>query len=177
MTVGGPCFAAEAEVRECWQMMSLPTPTDELTNVIPKSPTAELERLSIAFVNIVNERDFDFASKSAQELVTRLTPEWKASMDTSVSGLAPVTFAEQIARWRERASENPDVHFQIMDVFSVVDEVKGVASVYLEMEVDGVSNVKLQAMNELKWRLVEDVWMCYYVIGMRGSKMNNGLDP
>ena len=136
---------------------------------------SELERLSSAFVNAINERDFNFEREEARDLVHHLAPDWRAQLDTYAQQVQPLTFPEQIVLWRQRAQENPDVHFQILHILSDVNEHKGIASVYVEMEVSGISNVKLQAMNELKWRRRDNTWLCYYVIGMRGSSASSDL--
>ncbi|KAK4549112.1 hypothetical protein LTR36_007568 [Oleoguttula mirabilis] len=139
---------------------------------------AELERLSTAFVGVLNAHDFAFASHEAQELVAHLTPDWRAQMDTSAHQTEPVGFAEQVKRWKARAQEHPDVRFDVVGVSSDVDEHKGRARVYIEMDVSGIlASGTLQAMNEVKWRRVGGAWRCYYVTGFRGSRGNGGLYP
>ncbi|TKA70704.1 hypothetical protein B0A55_07356 [Friedmanniomyces simplex] len=156
--------------------MAYPTPPDEYTSDNNKSTTSELERLSSAFVHILNDHDFDFRTPAAQELQAHLSSNFRAHLDTYAQDSEPVTLAEQIAKWRQRAQENPEVKFRILHTMATVDEGKGRASVYVEMEVSGISDVKLQAMNELNWECVGGVWLCYYIIGMRGSSVNNGFD-
>ncbi|KAK4626676.1 hypothetical protein CLAFUW4_05145 [Fulvia fulva] len=48
------------------------------------------------------------------------------------------------------------------------------ATVYMNMEVTGLSDVVLHAMNELGWRKIAGQWLCYYTVGMRGSPGNTG---
>ncbi|KAK3068898.1 hypothetical protein LTR53_013176 [Teratosphaeriaceae sp. CCFEE 6253] len=134
--------------------MAYPTPPDHTPSTA--STTTELERLSGAFVHVLNERDFDFASTAAQELRSHLSSNFRAHLDTFAQDSRPVTLDEQVAKWRQRAQENPDVNFAILHTMCSVDEAKGRASVYVEMEVSGISNVKLQAVNELNWERVDD---------------------
>ncbi|KAK5682713.1 hypothetical protein LTS10_005843 [Elasticomyces elasticus] len=147
--------------------MAYPTPPDDCT---PDTTTAsELERLSSAFLHVLNERDFDFRSPISQELRSHLSDNFRAHLDTFAQNSEPVTLEEQVAKWRQRAQEQPDVNFRVLSLMSSVDESTGRASVYMDMEVSGLSGVKLQAMNELNWERVDGIWLCYYIIGMRGS--------
>lgn len=139
----------------------------------------ELERLSINFVHALNAHDYDFdKSEEARELRLHIAPDWRALFDTNGQDFGrTVTFEEQVARWKERVLEYPHVRFAPVAVSSDVDKAKGWASVFCEMEVSGIGNVALQAMNELKWRRdVDGAWWCYFVIGLRGSRMNSGYD-
>jgi hypothetical protein len=155
----------------------LPSPAPTEPAGAPKPLIPDLERLSAAFVQVLNERDFDFTSDVAQELKSRLSSDWKAQLDTFAADSRPVTFAEQVARWRQRAQDNPDVKFNVLDVQTRVDNKKGRVNIFVEMEVEGISNVKLQALNVVKWKVVGDIWMCYKVIGMRGSSISSELVP
>lgn len=146
------------------------------------STAAILERLSSAIPTAINERDLDFTTPDAQELLSHISPRFQATMDTQ-PGPKPLTWIEQMAAWKERAAEYPDVKFEVVNVASHVDEKKGKARVYVDMEVFGLGEgVKLNAMNELKWRRERDDgvvdregrWMLWSVLGMRGSPMDNG---
>ncbi|KAK1058804.1 hypothetical protein LTR74_013119 [Friedmanniomyces endolithicus] len=150
--------------------MEYSTPADGST---PKDLTAAyLERLSSSFVDVLNDHDFDFQSQSAQEVKTHLASNFRAHLDTVAQDSRPVSLDEQIIKWRQRAQDNPDVVFRIIHSMATVDETTTRATVYLEMEVSGISN----AMNEFNWERIEGVWLCYYVVGMRGSSVNNGFD-
>ncbi|KAK5723691.1 hypothetical protein LTR15_005390 [Elasticomyces elasticus] len=147
--------------------MAYPTPPDDCTE--DRSTVSELERLSSAFLHVLNERDFDFQTPTSQELKSHLSTNFRAHLDTFAQNSEPVTLEAQVAKWRQRAQEQPNVHFHLLSLMSTVDESTGRASVYVDMEVSGLSGVKLQAMNELNWERVDGVWLCYYIIGMRGS--------
>jgi hypothetical protein len=155
----------------------LPSPAPTEPVPAPKPSTPELERLSAAFVQVLNERDFDFTSVVAQELKSRLSPDFRAQLDTFAADSRPVTFDEQVEKWRQRASDNPGVKFHVLDVQTRIDNKKGRVNVFVEMQVEGISNVMLQALNVIKWKVVNDVWMCYKVIGMRGSSIASELVP
>lgn len=66
------------------------------------------------------------------------------------------------------------MHFEIVHLSSYVNESAGMANVYMNMEVTGVGGVVLHAMNELRWKRFDGVWLCYFTIGMRGSPGNAG---
>lgn len=141
----------------------------------PLEPTAaRLERISRAGITILNNHDFELKSKEAQELLAHLSLKYRARLDAAGGPLRPLTFEEQVAQWSQRAQEHPDVHFEILDVSSTVDEEKGEASVYMTMEVTGLGSVSLHAMNELSWKREHGEWKCYHVVGLRGSFGNMG---
>ena len=157
-----------------YRTMEYPTPADGSTS--NEFTAAYLERLSSSFVQVLNDHAFDFQSQSAQEVKAHLASNFRAHLDTVAQDSRPVSLDEQVIKWRQRAQDNPDVVFQIVHSMATVGETTTRATVYLEMEVSGISNVKLQAMNEFNWERVEGVWLCYYVVGMRGSSVNNGFD-
>jgi hypothetical protein len=154
---------------------SILTPPDTPSSQPPanKGSSALLERLSVAMVDvIVNQRDFDCETAEAQEVVAHLSPNWKSDMDTQAKGL---DWTSQLASWKERAKEMPDVKFEVRQVSSEVNERSGIAKVYMDMEVTGLGSVTLHAMNELRWRRVKGEWLCTYVLGFRGSPGNAGF--
>lgn len=126
----------------------------------------------MAVVKILNEKDFDFTSAEAQEVERHMSPEWRSQMDTQ-PGL--VTWEEQKSLWKERADIYPDIVWTVRDVQTDVNQRTGTANVHLEMEVSGIGDVKLQAINENKWVRVNGQWLCHRTIGMRGSPGNSGL--
>ena len=141
----------------------------------PKSFGPELERLSTIMPNILNTRDFDLETQEAQELQHYLAPDLKFLMDTQDQKGEPWSWKRQLAAWKERAEELPNVQFALMDISSDVDESNGEAKVFMEMEVSGIGEVKLHAMNEVLWRRSNGRWQCYYVLGMRGTPGNSGF--
>jgi hypothetical protein len=96
-------------------------------------------------------------------------------MDTQPQGDNGLSWLEQVSAWRERAQEHPHVHFDVIQMSSAVDDSGGSAQVYMDMEVSGIGDVKLHAMNELRWQHVHGRWMWHYVIGMRGTPGNSGM--
>ncbi|KAK3676067.1 hypothetical protein LTR78_004259 [Recurvomyces mirabilis] len=151
----------------------LPSPASTESAEAEIDVAKDLERLAVNFVDVLNARDFDFTSDKAKELRTRMTADWKAQMDTYAADPSPVKFDEQVRRWKLRAQDHTGVHFQVVEVMSKVEEKKERARVFLEMQVSGITEGKLMAMNELRWRKVEGAWLCYFVIGMRGGGVNN----
>lgn len=131
----------------------------------PYAVSSELVRLSSAVVRAINDRDFDFQSEEAQELVAHLSLNFQAQLDTRPQQESPLSWAEQVHPWRERAAEYPDVHFDIVQISADVDEVNGVGSVFLDMEVSGIEVVRLHAMNQLQWkRDIDGRWLCCSVV-------------
>lgn len=152
------------------------TPSDDPGSRKAEETAKELEALSTAFVHALNARDFDFnKSGSAREVSRHIAPTWKAQLDTRPQQERPLSWDEQRQAWRERALDHPDVYFDVVQVTSDVNEENGHAKVYLDMEVSGIGHVLLHAMNEVRWRRTRGTWLCYYVIGMRGTPGNAGL--
>ncbi|KAK5165128.1 uncharacterized protein LTR77_009225 [Saxophila tyrrhenica] len=144
---------------------SVPTPPE--TPTVPpqkKDTAAELERLSCLIIHAHNERDFEFQGADTQELQAHISPQWKGEIDTGGPRDRPITWEEQTSAWKQRAEEHPDVRFDIRHVSSQVNERSGVAKVYMEMEVSGIGGVTLHAMNELRWRKVERLWLLHYTL-------------
>ncbi|PIA92665.1 hypothetical protein CB0940_05085 [Cercospora beticola] len=135
---------------------------------VPGEPTASrLNRLSCAFPTIINTKDFSLQGPDVQELASCITPDWTGSMDTQPQG---VTWSEQVKLWKARAAGMPNVRFEITHSNVDLDEVNGVATVWMEMEVMGMGDVVLGAVNEVNWRRVkDDKWECFRTKGMRGS--------
>ena len=154
---------------------ALITPPYTPSQLKEPSVPAELERLSAVIPLVVNRRDFDFESNEAKELHSHVSPEFAAQIDTLPQQGRTVSWADQVSAWRKRAEDNPDAHFALTSISSVVNEKKGVAQVYMDMEVSGIGDVKLHAMNELRWKRVDGIWLWYYVVGMRGTPGNSGL--
>ncbi|KAK3709511.1 hypothetical protein LTR37_010884 [Vermiconidia calcicola] len=154
---------------------SIATPPESPGQEKSTSTAAKLERLSAAVVNAHNARDFSFQSEEAQELVAHLTHDWEGQFDTHSDQTHSYTWNEQVSAWKERAENYPRVHFQIVQTSSNVSEKYGWARVYMDMEVSGIGELTLHAMNELRWKRVDGKWWLYYVLGMRGTPMNAGL--
>lgn len=179
-----PIILSLTVIRSCLLRHSVPmhdcngalTPPDTPSHPKDHSPAAELERLSIVIPSVINSRDFDFKSPAAQELLTHVSSDFLSQIDTLPQQGRTVSWAEQVAAWRSRAQEYPDVSFAVRSVSSTVDDTKGSAQVYVEMEVSGIGDVKLHAMNELRWKRIDGKWMWCYVVGMRGTPGNSGLD-
>ena len=151
------------------------TPPETPSGQNKPTTAAQLERLSAIVPEIVNTRDFDFARPEAQELLSHVSPDFASQIDTLPDQAKLLSWKAQVAAWRPRAQEHPDVRFEATAVSSVVDERLGFAQVFVEMEVSGIGDVKLHAMNELKWQRVDGKWLWFYVIGMRGTLQNSGL--
>ena len=151
------------------------TPPETPSEQNKPTTAAELERLSAIVPEIVNARDFDFAGPEAQELLSHVAPDFASQIDTLPEQNRLLSWSGQLSAWRQRAQDNPNARFHVTAVSSVVDERLGFAQVFLEMDVSGIGDVKLHAMNELKWQRVDGKWLWFYVIGMRGTPQNSGF--
>ena len=151
------------------------TPPNTPAHLKEPFTTTKLERLSVVIPGVINTRDFNFKRPEAQELLSHVSSDFLSQIDTLSQQEEALSWTDQMAAWRRRAEEHPDVHFAVASVSSTVDESKGYAQVYVEMEVSGIGDVKLHAMNELRWRRVHGKWLWYYVIGLRGTPGNSGL--
>lgn len=136
------------------------------------STASELERLSVAIVEVLNDKDFAFTSALAQELEAHISPEWRGQFDTQQGH---VTWEEQKLLWKERAEMLPDIVWIVVEVSADVNKRTGTANVHLEMEMLGMGQSKFLAFNENKWVRVNGRWLCHRTVGMRGSPGNNGL--
>jgi hypothetical protein len=133
-----------------------------------------LERLSTAGAMALNDQDHDFtASPATRELRSRMMASWRGQIDTYAHA-KEVTFAEQSAMWAQRRAQYPDVFFEIASISTVIDERKGEALVFIDMEVSGLATFKLQAMSELTWRKVKGKWMLAHTVALRGTRGNSG---
>jgi hypothetical protein len=140
----------------------------------PETTVEMLERLSAAGAMALNNQDHDFsASPETRELRSRMMPSWRGQIDTYAHA-KEVTFAEQSAMWAQRRAEYPDVFFEIVSISTVIDERKGEALVFIDMEVSGLATFKLQAMSELTWRKVKGKWMLAHTVALRGTRGNSG---
>lgn len=140
----------------------------------PESTVAMLERLSAIGVQALNDGDHDFSrSEATRELRAHIAPDWRGQIDTYAHA-REVTLDEQTAMWDQRRAENPNVHFHIMGMTTDIDEAKGEALIFLDMEVTGLAEVTLQAMNELTWRRIKGEWFLWHTLGLRGTRGNTG---
>lgn len=151
------------------------TPPETPSTPKSSSTGAELQRLSTIMLNILNIRDFELKTHEAHELQQHLAQDLLFLMDTQEHEGEPWNWDRQVAAWKQRTEELPNVRFTLIDISSDVDESIGEARVFMEMEASGIGEVKLHAMNEVWWRRVGERWMCYYVLGLRGSPGNSGF--
>ncbi|USW58828.1 hypothetical protein Slin15195_G121470 [Septoria linicola] len=134
---------------------------------LPYEPIEDrLKRLSSYFPTLINTHDFALQREDVQELVACISLDWTASMDTQPQ---QVPWSEQLMLWKARSGELPNVRFEIKHVEVDLNNKKGSATVWVEMDVTGMGDVVFGAMNEVKWRRVKDQWECFHTRGMRGS--------
>jgi hypothetical protein len=144
------------------------------TRKTPETTVEMLERLSITGANALNDRDHDFTGSAAtRELRSRMAASWRGQIDTYAHA-REVTFAEQSAMWAQRRAQYPDVHFEVVAISTEVDERRGEALVFMDMEVSGLATFNLQAMSELTWKKVRGQWMLAHTLSLRGTRGNSG---
>ena len=131
---------------------------------------SRLKRLSSYFPLLINTKDFSLQSPEVRELASHISADWTATMDTQPDR---TPWKEQLVRWEARSNEMPNVRFDVKNMEIDLNNKRGVATVWVEMEVTGMGDVVLGAMNEVMWRRVDDRWECTFTRGMRGSAMRS----
>lgn len=123
----------------------------------------------------MNARDWDLKSPHMQKSLKHLAPDFEAQHDNFP---AKLSFQENMDSSRYLAEQNPDFHLDIVHISTNIQESRTLASVWLEMNVSGISpGVVMKGFSELKWRLSgeDGKWYCYRHLGMRGSLMNGPI--
>lgn len=154
------------------------------TDILPEKSTttsesdsklaAELEDLSTAGIQAVNDRDWDMTSPRMQRGLKHLAWDFQAQHDNFPGSLS---FEENMASSRYLAEQDPSFHLEIVHISTNIETNRMFASVWIEMNVTGVSpGVVMKGFSELKWRLDGDdgKWYCYRHLGMRGSVLTAG---
>lgn len=140
-----------------------------------ETTTQMLERLCTNFVKALDNQDFDFTDPAAQEVMSHLSPDWHARLLTYAEAAKTLTLAEQMAVWRKRAVDLPEVRYGIDYVFSHVNESGGIATVLVNMMISGVAMTTRYNMNECRWRRNDEgKWIWMSVHGIRGNPMSSG---
>lgn len=154
--------------------MPPPLPSSSLSILMPKYEQApnqeqkkldrtatelELERLSRAVIDSINNRSF----QAPKKLVAK---NYRADIDE-----LPKTndYDENEKDFRRVAKENPEYHIDVIDVTPDVDEVSGYAIVYCLLSVRGrPANVRRQSVSVVEWMRKDGSWQYYNATVMRG---------
>ena len=115
-------------------------------------------------INLINQRDFNFSSKEARHLRSRISPDWACKMNCSPF---TVSFEDQIEIWEQMTLEFPDVYFELLGVDCKINEKQRTADVIMRTAMMR-GGIKLLTACELKWKWSSGRWMWWYHSGMRG---------
>lgn len=139
-----------------------------------KSDTAEeLKRFALQWPLVLNERDADFASPRGQEIRATIAPEFTAVLDSYPGRMS---WEELLKVWAQEHVEYPHCKLDATGCQADVDEKKGTAKVYIELDMKFVERVDLKAMTELKWVRYDDGrWMVKSFYLMRGHRGSTGF--
>lgn len=122
----------------------------------------KLERLTRAVADMVNCKDFDFTSPSAQEVQQHLSTDLKYKPGGPATAAVP--FEQQRQIWIRESQSNPDICYRVLETSSTISEHLGKASVFMTIILTGTLGINLQIWTEFKWRREWDgVWRCYWV--------------
>jgi len=127
---------------------------------------SEIKRLCQIIVKVVNERDFEFMSSEARELIDEhVSPDWYAQFDNIAW---TVNFAEQIEAWRQLRSEFPSLVLELVGFDCDMHKDHTNATVIMQTAMTGRKGVKLQGICQSRWRYRNGRWMWCYHTQMRG---------
>ena len=131
-----------------------------------KSITAELERLSAAAVATINQQDWEFAkTPQSREVLEHVAPDYSAHFDNYPGKLS---FAEQVSAHRRLFEENPKAKYEIQSISTIIAEGANEASVFMQIDIRGISDMTVGGFSEFRWRREGHRWVWYRDIAMRG---------
>jgi hypothetical protein len=131
--------------------------------------TQELTHLAYVLITAFNDRDFHFSSPKARNFVKKhISPDWQSRFDNEPY---TITFAEQTEVWREITAQYPDFYIDVLDdIDVVVHKDRMTADTIIRSYLTGQNGVVLQGVCEMKWKLRDGRWMCWYHHAMKGLR-------
>lgn len=134
----------------------------------------ELERLSIAGINCLNTRDFEFSTPAGQELVGRLSSQFEAVLG-NVSPL-PMSWSAACDVLKAFFKANPDAQYEVRNTSSDIDNYTNTAIVYVELAMNLSTGITVHGMSTCMWkRDAEGKWCWYRFWNMRNISGNEGF--
>lgn len=137
-----------------------------------KDTAAYLKRITSNDSHILNIRDFSHQTPLGLEVLAHISPSFSASVDNIPHKLNWLQLNDV---WRSWYEADERLEFTLTKCEADVDEEAGEATVFMEMDVVGLSNVALTAFSEVRWRREEGKWMIWGFWGCRGCPGNDGL--
>lgn len=133
---------------------------------------SQLCRIARADIHAINTRDFSRQSPSGLEVLSHISPDFAAIVDNIPY---PLNWDELNDAWRAWADADDRFEFIIRDCSAYVNEQTGRASVYVDLDVVGVSNVELKGLTEQCWkREAGGKWMFYKLWASRAMHGSDG---
>lgn len=141
------------------------------------STASQLERLARSATQVVNGGDFDHETPAGREFASYVSDDFQAVLDNYSP--EPLSWRGLCATWKLMARLDPSVFFDIRQISSDVDDVRGKATVYVEIAATGVTgskDVKFLTMSVLSWRRDEKGrWWYHRYQGMLGTVGSGGF--
>ena len=126
-----------------------------------------LKRISAQWPVVVTTRDWTYSnSPQSAELRSCIAPDFQATLD-GYPGIHNLDRLHEL--FKQDVSEYPEAYLYAREVTAYVDEQKGLATVYLDMDMVLWKDVTTKAMTELTWKRGKSgKWMIHGFLGMRG---------
>ncbi|EME42156.1 hypothetical protein DOTSEDRAFT_54594 [Dothistroma septosporum NZE10] len=136
---------------------------------------ADIERLSVYSLEVVNLRDWEYQTALGAELKEHLGPDHRVIIVSAHR--QSITGAEMVAAFKARIKEFPDYHITALDVTSNVDLKTSSASVWMHLNIHMTPDTMVTGFNEFQWKLEGEKWMCVHVTSMRGQSADQVIYP
>ena len=127
--------------------------------------TEQLESLSAAILNLINERAYD------SPLFSTLSPTFITEFERNVVGR---TRDQHIREMKAVVEQNPDIHMEITNMSSTVNEQKGLATVWATQRVTNFphDDTQRERVKMLVWERRHGERICLKHVGMRGFSVH-----
>ncbi|KAK3620463.1 hypothetical protein LTR56_023386 [Elasticomyces elasticus] len=137
---------------------------DKHTVVHPSKTGQQLEKLSVAILDVLNTRNF------SDPVLAHLSPLYQSSFGTKIISNDLASFMRNIDTV---LAHNPDYHHLILNTSSEVDEEKGRASVWVSHKGTGFppDEFERESVKVMKWERCSGRWMCMGHSGLVGNAM------
>ncbi|KAF2167745.1 hypothetical protein M409DRAFT_21896 [Zasmidium cellare ATCC 36951] len=152
--------------------MAKPHALQPKPNPTPKHTAHELQRIASNSMHVLNIRDFSHQTPLGLEILSHISSSFSGKVDNIPH---PLNWKQLNDVWRAWYEADERLEFNMRNCSAYVNEEEGLANVYMDMDVVGVSNVELKGFSELCWRKEGGKWMIYRFWGSRGMPGNDGF--
>lgn len=126
----------------------------------------ELKRLCHVVATVINDRDFNYQSPQARDLVDEhIASDWYGRLDDMPY---TINFDEQTEAWRQMTEEYPDLYFDLIEIDCDVHKDQRTAQVVMRSSMTGRSGMRLQGVCEMRWMFRGGKWVWQMHNAMRG---------